>query len=138
MSADTRRSAGTQSGTDGILRALHIKRLSPAQDLADYSHGVTLQVMCFLRQTNGLAGGTRFGRLHLASGQPVVWRQRNGAGEFELHQPFSLTPVEQRTGHWKVGAYALESSAGSFIAMIPKIDVPLVEHAFAHAPQVPA
>ncbi|MPY35961.1 hypothetical protein FNH09_33440 [Streptomyces adustus] len=69
------------------------------------------------------------GTLYLTRGKPVTWQGR-GQEALTLLPPLTLTASAAKAGHWKLMALDLAGPSGSFNVRIPKLDVPLVRHAF--------
>ncbi|MBK3579983.1 hypothetical protein JHN63_40585 [Streptomyces sp. MBT65] len=136
-----RRSAGTETGVDVLLRWTWIRRRTPAQDVEDFRNGQALLVAGFTKSIGGAAMSSvgkgkqiarvRSGLLRLAAGEEPVWTDRRGDRTASLRPPFSLKPtgVKLPLGP-KFERYELVTADGTFDLALPKKDRELVRCAF--------
>jgi hypothetical protein len=83
-----RRSAGSQTPLERALITVKLRRRDPDRDIQDFERGLKLRVLCLTWSLGGersmRIGGQRVplpkpGYLHLAKGEPVVWRRIKSA-----------------------------------------------------------
>jgi hypothetical protein len=131
MTSNTRRAAGTQTFFDVLKTWSGRKRPNPAQDLADFAAGMTLQVSCFTRPLGEPKARFRLGTLHLTRGEPVTWRK--GKDLVTHRPPLTLADSADEARQPQLAAFTLVSGSGSFSVEIPTLDVELVKHAIRTA-----
>ncbi|MYU03587.1 hypothetical protein GTY81_06670 [Streptomyces sp. SID8366] len=137
-----RRSAGTETAVDVLLRWTWIRRRSSAQDIEDFRSGQPLQVVGFTKSIGGavtmsIGQGkkiprTRSGFLRCALGEVPVWTDRTGGkGSTLLRPPFALAPVEGKVPMArKFERYELSTADGTYDLAVPKKDAELVRYVF--------
>ncbi|MDQ0762863.1 hypothetical protein QF027_005498 [Streptomyces canus] len=136
-----RRSAGTETMLDVLLRWTWIRRRTPAQDIADFDGGQPLRVVGFTRSIGGavkVSAGKgrqiarlRQGHLRLAAGEPLLWKDARGDRSATLQAPFRLRPAAGKVRPApKFERYELVTAAGTYDLAVPKKDGELVRHAF--------
>ena len=130
MASNSRRAAGTQTFSDVLKVWSGIKRPNPAQDLDDFSAGVTLEVSCFLRPLGDASARSRLGMLQLTQGQPVTW-QRSRKEPVALRPPLTLNDSNENANQPTLAAFNLLTASESYSVQIPTLDLELVKHALA-------
>jgi hypothetical protein len=127
MTSDTRRASGTRSPADVLLRAIGLRRRTPANDLNDLASGVTFKVTCLIRTSD--AGPKSLpinGSIYLSEQSEPEWRPYNERGGHSFPGPLRVTgPSESRRAQF--AAFQLSTAVGIVTAFIPKSDVPLVK-----------
>jgi hypothetical protein len=138
-----RRSVGTVSGTDLLLRWTFIRRRTPEQDRADLDAGRTLVVISLSKTLGGESlirvgkgkqiARLKSGHLHLSTTEPIAWEARTGAdrrtvlaGPLELRGEGTKLP-----GGRKFAGYELVTGQGVFDLAIPRKDAELVRYALS-------
>jgi hypothetical protein len=140
-----RRSAGTLTGVDVLLRWTWIRRRTAEQDIEDFENGQALLVVGFTKSIGGAAMASvgkgkqiarlRSGFLHLAVGDDPVWTDRRGDRTARLRPPFSLKPTDVKPAMApKFERYELVTADGTFDLALPKKDRELVRYAFGSTP----
>ena len=137
-----RRSAGTETAVDVLLRWTWIRRRSPAQDIEDFRNGQPLQVVGFTKSIGGAVmtsvgrgrkiARLRSGFLRCAVGEMPVWTDRAGGKKSTtLRPPFALKPVEGKVrAAPKFERYDLSTAEGTYDLAVPKKDADLVRYVF--------
>lgn len=137
-----RRSAGTETAVDVLLRWTWIRRRSPAQDMEDFRNGQPLQVVGFTKSIGGAVmtsigqgtkiARTRSGFLRCALGETPVWSDRTREKKSTpLRPPFALKPVEGKVPMApKFERYELRTADGTYDLAVPKKDADLVRYVF--------
>ncbi|MEH0577824.1 MULTISPECIES: hypothetical protein [Streptomyces] len=136
-----RRSAGTETALDVLLRWAWIRRRTPAQDIEDFKNGQPLQVVGFTKSIGGAAvasigrgkeiARTRQGYLRLAVGEDPVWADRRGGRSATLRPPFGLKPTGEKVPMApKFERYELVTADGTYDVAVPKKDGELVRYVF--------
>ncbi|MGX9889025.1 hypothetical protein [Streptomyces sp. NPDC002276] len=138
-----RRSAGTLTAVDVLLRWTWIRRRSPAQDIEDFKSGQALLVMGMTKTIAGEVTAKvgkgkqivrlRSGHLSLTAGGEPVWSDRRGDRSATLKPPFSLKPGEKVRLGPKFERYELVTEDGTFDLIVTKVDGKLVRYAFGQA-----
>jgi hypothetical protein len=139
-----RRSAGTETALDVLLRWAWIRRRTSAQDIDDFSNGQPLQVVGFTKSIGGAAvasvgrdkqiARTRQGYLRLAVGKEPVWSDRRGGRSATMKSPFGLRPTGERVPMApKFERYELVTADGTYDLAVPKKDGELVRYVFGQA-----
>lgn len=135
-----RRSAGTETLLDVLLRWTGIRRRTPARDIADFDGGQPLRVVGFTQSLGGevrvsVGGGKKIarlrqGHLRLALGEPPLWKDARGDRAATLQAPFRLRPAGGKVRPApKFERYELVTGAGTYDLAVPKKDGELVRHA---------
>ncbi|MET7737433.1 hypothetical protein ABZT02_39855 [Streptomyces sp. NPDC005402] len=139
-----RRSAGTQTVLDVLLRWTWIRRRTPAQDIEDYENGQTLRVVGFTKNIGGVdtrsvgkgksIARLRQGYLRLAPAEAPVWSDRRGDRTATLHPPFQLRLTAEKVplAH-KFDRYELVAADGTYDLVVPKMDGKLIRHVLLSA-----
>ncbi|MCX5235257.1 hypothetical protein OG824_08480 [Streptomyces prunicolor] len=136
-----RRSAGTQTMLDVLLRWTWIRRRTPARDIADFDSGQPLRVVGFTQTIGGTVkvsvgkgrqiARQRQGYLRLAAGESPLWKDARGGRSATLQPPFRLKPAGGKVRLApKFDRYELVTGAGTYDLAVPKKDRELVRHAF--------
>ncbi|MFJ4805062.1 MULTISPECIES: hypothetical protein [Streptomyces] len=137
-----RRSAGTETAVDVLLRWARIRRRSSAQDIADFRGGQPLQIVGFTKSIGGAVmtsigrgkkiARTRSGFLRCAPGEMPVWTDRTGEKKSVLlRPPFALEPVDDKVPMAsKFERYELSTADGTYDVIVPKKDAELMRHVF--------
>ncbi|UIX32032.1 hypothetical protein [Streptomyces sp. GQFP] len=136
-----RRSAGSETLVDVLLRWAWIRRRTPARDIADFDGGQPLRVVGFTQSIGGTVevsvgkgkqvARLRQGYLRLAAGEPPVWSDARGGRNAALQAPFRLKPAGGKVRLApKFERYELVTGAGTYDLAVPKKDGELVRHAF--------
>lgn len=137
-----RRSAGTETAVDVLLRWTWIRRRSSAQDVEDFRNGQPFQVVGFTKSIGGAVmtsigkgrkiARTRSGFLRCALGEMPVWTDRTGEKKSApLRPPFRLEPVEGKVPMApKFERYELTTADGTYDLAVPKKDAELVRYVF--------
>ncbi|MGY1499920.1 hypothetical protein ACW4TU_25645 [Streptomyces sp. QTS52] len=139
-----RRSAGTETLVDVLLRWTWIRRRTSAQDIADFDAGQPLRVVGFTQSIGGTVevsvgkgkqiARLRQGYLRLAVGEAPVWSDARGGRSATLQAPFGLKPAGGKVRLApKFERYELVTGAGTYDLAVPKKDGELVRHAFGDA-----
>ncbi|MEU9327709.1 hypothetical protein AB0D91_28515 [Streptomyces canus] len=139
-----RRSAGTETMVDVLLRWTQIRRRTPARDIADFDDGQPLRVVGFTRSIGGavkVSAGQgrqiarlRQGHLRLAAGEPPLWKDARGNRSATLQAPFRLRPAGGKLRLApKFERYELVTGAGTYDLAVPKKDGELMRHVFGGA-----
>ncbi|MFJ1610230.1 hypothetical protein ACIOHS_43990 [Streptomyces sp. NPDC088253] len=139
-----RRSAGTETALDVLLRWAWIRRRTPAQDIEDFRNGQPLQVVGFTKSIGGAAmasvgRGKQFARLRqgylrLAVGEAPVWSDRRGERTASLKLPFELKLTGEKVPMApKFERYELVTADGTYDLAVPKKDAELVRYVFGPA-----
>lgn len=134
-----RRSAGTETGLDVLLRWAWIRRRTPAQDMEDFRNGQPLQVVGFTKSIGGAAmvsvgrgkqiARLRSGYLLLVVGEEPVWSDRRGSRSVTLRPPFGIKPTGEKVRMApKFEQYEVVTADGTYDLAIPKKDAELVEY----------
>ncbi|MEU9407860.1 hypothetical protein AB0E08_19560 [Streptomyces sp. NPDC048281] len=134
-----RRSAGSETVLDVLLRWTWIRRRTPARDIADFDGGQPLRVVGFTQSIGGKArvsvgkgkqiARLRQGYLRLAVGEPPVWKDARGGRSATLQAPFGLKPAGGKVRLApKFERYELVTGAGTYDLAVPKKDGELVRH----------
>jgi hypothetical protein len=142
MGQGLRRSAGTQTALDVLLRWAWIRRRSSAQDIEDFTGGQTIQVVAFTKSIGGEAmisvgkgkqiARMRSGYLHFTVGQPPVWHDRRDGASATLRPPFTLTPKGEKVPLApKFTRFMLATAGRTHDIAIPKKDVEFVRYALS-------
>ncbi|MEU9174351.1 hypothetical protein AB0D34_42470 [Streptomyces sp. NPDC048420] len=135
-----RRSAGTETMLDVLLRWTRIRHRTPARDIADYDGGQPLRVVGFTQSIGGTVkvsvgkgrqiARLRQGYLRLAAGEPPLWKDARGGRSATLQAPFRLKPAGGGVRLApKFERYELVTGAGTYDLAVPKKDGDLVRHA---------
>ncbi|MEV0474053.1 hypothetical protein [Streptomyces prunicolor] len=135
-----RRSAGTQTMLDVLLRWTWIRRRTPARDIADFDAGQPLRVVGFTRTIGGTVkvsvgkgkqvARSRQGCLRLTLGEAPVWSDAWGGRSATLQAPFRLKPAGGKVRLApKFERYELVTGAGTYDLAVPKQDAELLRHA---------
>ncbi|MFD8814729.1 hypothetical protein ACFV23_25375 [Streptomyces sp. NPDC059627] len=133
-----RRSAGTETMVDVLLRWAWIRRRTPARDIADFDGGQPLRVVGFTQSIGGTVrvsvgrgkqiARLRQGYLRLAAGEAPVSDARGGRSE-TLQGPFRLKPAAGKVRlARKFERYELVTGAGAYDLTVPRKDGELVRH----------
>ncbi|MDO0936776.1 hypothetical protein QQY66_35575 [Streptomyces sp. DG2A-72] len=136
-----RRSAGTQTMLDVLLRWTWIRRRTAARDITDFDGGQPLRVVGFTQSIGGAVkvsvgkgkqiARLRQGYLRLAAGEPPLWKDARGDRSVTLQAPFRLKPAGGKVRLApKFERYELVTGAGTYDLAVPKEDGELVRHAF--------
>ncbi|MGW3633202.1 hypothetical protein ACWD7F_24080 [Streptomyces sp. NPDC005122] len=136
-----RRSAGTETGLDVLLRWTWIRRRTPAQDIEDFKNGQPLQVVGYTKTIGGTAmvsvgrgksiARLRSGYLRLTVGEEPVWSDRRGSRSATLRPPFGIRPTGEKVPMaGKFEKYEVVTAEGTYDLAIPKRDAELVRYAF--------
>ncbi|MEU7336030.1 hypothetical protein [Streptomyces sp. NPDC007074] len=136
-----RRSAGTETGLDVLLRWTWIRRRTPAQDIEDFKKGQPLQVVGFTKTIGGAAmvsvgrgksiARLRSGYVRLAVGEEPVWSDRRGSRSATLQRPIGIRPTGEKVPMArKFEKYEVVTAEGTYDLAIPKRDAELVQYAF--------
>lgn len=136
-----RRSAGTETGLDALLRWTWIRRRTPAQDIEDFKNGQPLQVVGYTQTIGGAAmvwvgrgksiARLRSGLLLLTVGEEPVWSDRRGSRSATLRPPIGIRPTGEKVPMArKFEKYEVVTAEGTYDLMIPKKDAELVQYAF--------
>lgn len=144
MGQRMRRSAGTETALDVLLRWTWIRRRTSAQDVADFKSGQVLQVVGFTQSIGGAAmvsvgkgkqiARLRQGYLRLAVGKEPVWSDRRGGRSAALKPPFVLKPTGEKVRMApKFERYELVTADGTYDVAVPKKDGELVRYVFGPA-----
>jgi len=139
-----RRSAGTETTLDVLLRWTWIRRRTLAQDIEDLRNGQTLLVVGYTKSIAGAEMASvgkgkqiarlRSGFLSLSLGEEPRWNDRRGDRSASLRPPFSLKPTGEKVPMArKFERYELVTADGTFDLAVPKKDGELVRYAFGHA-----
>ncbi|MET9039664.1 hypothetical protein [Streptomyces mirabilis] len=139
-----RRSAGTETVLDVLLRWAWIRRRSSAQDIEDFRNGQPFQVVGFTKSIGGAAvasvgrgkqiARTRQGYLRLAVGEAPVWGDRRGGRSATLQSPFGLKLTGEKVPMApKFERYELVTADGTYDVAVPKKDAELVRYVFGPA-----
>ncbi|MFF9607868.1 hypothetical protein ACF1GY_37400 [Streptomyces sp. NPDC014684] len=134
-----RRSAGTETLVDVLLRWARIRRRTPAQDIADFDGGQPLRVIGFTQSIGGTVkvpvgkgkqiARVRQGYLRLAVGEAPVWNDARGGRSATLQAPFQVKPVAGKVRlARKFERYELITGAGIYDLAVPRKDGELVRH----------
>ena len=134
-----RRSAGTETGLDVLLRWAWIRRRTPAQDIEDFRNGQPLQVVGFTKSIGGAAmvsvgrgkqiARLRSGYLRLVVGEEPVWSDRRGSGSAVLRPPFAIKSTGEKVRMApKFEQYEVVTADGTYDLSIPKKDAELVQY----------
>ncbi|MET8076901.1 hypothetical protein [Streptomyces sp. NPDC005303] len=135
-----RRSAGSETLLDVLLRWTGIRRRTSMGDIADFDGGQPLRVVGFTQNIGGevrvsVGGGKqvarmRQGHLRLAPGEPPLWKDARGDRSATLQAPFRLKPTGGKVRLApKFERYELVTGAGTYDLAVPTKDVELVRHA---------
>ncbi|MCX5235221.1 hypothetical protein OG824_08270 [Streptomyces prunicolor] len=135
-----RRSVGTQTLLDVLLRWTWIRRRTPARDIADFDAGQPLRVVGFTQTIGGTVkvsvgkgkqvARSRQGYLRLAIGEAPVWSDARGGRSATLQAPFRLKPAGGKVRLApKFERYELVTGAGTYDLAVPKQDAELLRHA---------
>jgi hypothetical protein len=144
MGEGIRRSAGTVTALDVLLRWTWIRRRSSAQDVEDFKSGQGLKIVGFTQSIGGAAmvsvgkgkqiARMRPGWLRLAAGEPPTWRDRRGERSATLRAPFALAPTGKKVSMApKFERYELVTADGTYDVALPKKDAELVRYVFGPA-----
>ncbi|WP_405952866.1 hypothetical protein OG588_48235 [Streptomyces prunicolor] len=136
-----RRSAGTETMLDVLLRWTWIRRRTPARDIADFDGGQPLRVVGFTQTIGGMVkvsvgkgkqvARLRQGYLRLAAGEAPVWSDTRGGRSATLQAPFWLKPAGGKVRLApKFERYELVTGAGTYDLAVPKRDGELMRHTF--------
>ncbi|MFH9969880.1 hypothetical protein ACH4PR_53285 [Streptomyces mirabilis] len=136
-----RRSAGTETLVDVLLRWAWIRHRTSARDIADFDGGQPLRVVGFTHSIGGTVkvsvgkgkqiARLRQGYLRLAAGEAPVWSDTRGGRSATLMPPFRLKPTAGKVRLApKFERYELVTGAGTYDLAVPKKDGDLVRHAF--------
>lgn len=136
-----RRSAGTETMVDVLLRWAWIRRRTPAQDIADFDGGQPLRVVGFTQSIGGAVkvsvgkgkqiARMRQGYLRLAAGEAPVWNDVRGGRSATLQAPFRLKPTAGKVRLApKFERYELVTGTGTYDLAVPRKDGELVRHVF--------
>ncbi len=139
-----RRSAGTETGLDVLLRWAWIRRRTPAQDMEDFRNGQPLQVVGFTKSIGGAAmvsvgrgkqiARLRSGYLRLVVEEEPVWSDRRGSRSATLRPPFGIKPTGEKVPMApKFEQYEVVTADGTYDLSIPKKDAELVQNVFGLA-----
>ncbi|GAX58241.1 hypothetical protein SO3561_09812 [Streptomyces olivochromogenes] len=139
-----RRSAGTETGLDVLLRWVWIRRRTPAQDIEDFRNGQPLQVVGFTKSIGGAVmvsvgrgkqiARIRQGYLRLVVGEEPVWSDRRGSRSATLRPPFGVKPTGEKVpAAPKFERYELVTADGTYDLAVPKRDAELVRYVFGPA-----
>ncbi|WP_329456287.1 hypothetical protein [Streptomyces sp. NBC_01497] len=137
----TRRTAGTATFLDVLLRWTWIRRRTTEKDIADLEQGWSLEMVAHSR-TVGLPKTVRvgkgkqinalkIGRLALSPDGGMVWSAQRGGEAVPLTGPFALSEEPTGKSVLKFAVYELETGGGTFDVAITKVDVGLLRHACA-------
>ncbi|MFD4785653.1 hypothetical protein ACFWN1_00885 [Streptomyces sp. NPDC058459] len=136
-----RRSAGTETLLDVLLRWTWIRRRTPARDIADFDSGQPLRVVGFTQSIGGTVEvpvgkgkqvvRLRRGYLRLAVREAPAWSDTQGGRSATLQAPFRLRPASRKVRLApKFERYELVTGAGTYDLAVPKRDGELMRHAF--------
>jgi hypothetical protein len=136
-----RRSAGTETAFDVLLRWAWIRRRTSVQDVEDFKSGQVLEVVGFTRGIGGAAmtsvgkgkqiARLRPGYLRFAAGQDPTWRDRRGGRSATLRSPFTLRLTGEKVPMApKFEWYELLTTDGTYDVAVPKKDAQLVRYVF--------
>ncbi|MGW2964022.1 hypothetical protein ACWDGI_36940 [Streptomyces sp. NPDC001220] len=135
-----RRSAGTETLVDVLLRWAWIRRRTPARDIVDFDGGQPLRVVGFTQSIGGTVkvsvgrgkqiARLRQGYLRLAAGEAPVWNDARGGRSATLQAPFRLKPAAGKVRlARKFERYELVTGAGTYDLTVPRKDGELIRHA---------
>ncbi|MFG2785845.1 hypothetical protein ACGFY7_49530 [Streptomyces prunicolor] len=140
-----RRSAGSESLLDVLLRWTWIRRRTPVRDIADFDSGQPLRVVGFTQSIGGTVkvsvgkgkqvARSRQGYLRLAVGEAPVWSDARGGRSATLQAPFRLKPAGGKVRLApKFERYELVTGAGTYDLAVPTQDAELLRHALGGGP----